>query len=275
LKKELNPLAKDFYNYLKYDKSPGTAYNYSRIVNKFLNFVDKPLDLIKPLDITRWYSHLEKNDYSPRTIQNYGWALRSFFDLMDMKEMKRRTPIVEFHAPEPKWMDEETTFELISRVPVLCVSYDLALRVGEVGLLSRREFNSKTGEITVTRLKHKGQRNKYLLTLDDWCLEILNGYLKKYEAYLGDIVFPMSVSTIQNIFNRREETIGLEGYKFHSLRHSKITHLAIRELEEKGVVDELSLAKFAGHLRVETTRMYVHLASKYFAFGRDRYGRDA
>ena len=275
MKKELNPLAKDFYNYLKYDKSPGTAYNYSRIVNKFLKFVDKPLDRINPLDITRWYSHLEKNDYSPRTIQNYGWALRSFFDLMEMQELKRRTPIVEFHAPEPKWMDEETTLKLIGRIPVLCVGYDLALRVGEVGLLSRREFNPRTGEITVTRLKHKGQRNKYLLTLDDWCLEVLNGYLKKYEAYLDDVVFPMSVSTIQNIFNRREEAIGLEGYKFHSLRHSKITHLAIRELEEKGVVDELSLAKFSGHLRVETTRTYVHLAAKHIAFGRDRYGKGA
>lgn len=233
------------------------------------------MERINPLDITRWYSHLEKNDYSPRTIQNYGWALRSFFDLMGIPEMKRRTPIVEFNAPEPKWMDKETTFELIGRIPVLCVAYDLALRVGEVGLLRRVEFNPKTGEITVTRLKHKGQRNKYLLTLDDWCLEVLNGYLKRFDEHLGDIVFPMSVSTIQKIFNRREKAIGLENYKFHSLRHSRITHLAIRELEEKGVVNELSLARFAGHLRVETTRTYVHLASKYFAFGRDRYGKGA
>ena len=40
-------------------------------------------------------------------------------------------------------------------------------------------------------------------------------------------------------------------------------------------MEEISLAKFAGHLRVETTRTYVHLASKYFAFGRDRYGEGA
>jgi integrase len=63
----------------------------------------------------------------------------------------------------------------------------------------------------------------------------------------------------------------LEGYTFHSLRHSRITHLAIRELDERGVVDELSLSKFAGHLKVESTRTYVHLAAKYLAFGR-RHG---
>jgi integrase len=201
--------------------------------------------------------------------------LRSFFDLMGMQEMKRRTPIVEVHAEEPKWMDEETTFRLVDRVPVLCVGYDLALRVGEVGLLRRGEFNPLTGEITVTRLKHKGRRNKYVLKLDDWCLEILNGYLKRFDEYLGDVIFPVSVPTIQGYFKRRAGALGLEGYTFQSLRHSRITHIALRELEEKGVVDELGLAKFAGHLRVETTRIYVHLASKHIAFGRMESGESA
>jgi len=127
----------------------------------------------------------------------------------------------------------------------------------------------------VTRLKHKGRSNKYILKLDDWCLEVLNGYLKSFNEHLGDVIFPISVNTMQRSFYRRADALGLEGYKFQSLRHSRITHLAIRELEEKGVVDELSLAKFAGHLRVETTRIYVHLATKYIAFGRDRYGKGA
>lgn len=36
-------------------------------------------------------------------------------------------------------------------------------------------------------------------------------------------------------------------------------------------MDELGLAKYADHLRVETTRIYVHLATKHIAFGRRRY----
>jgi len=271
LKKELHPLAEEFHKYLLYDKSKGTAVNYARNVDKFLRFVDRPLDEITPLDVTRWYESLE-GDYSPRTIWRYGWALRSFFDLMNMQELKRRTPIVEFHSPEPRWMDEETTFKLIGRTPILCVGYDLALRVGEVGLLRREEFNPGTGEITVTRLKHKGRSNKYILRLDDWCLEILNEYLERFDDYLGDAIFPVSVPTMQRPFERRAGALGLEGYSFQSLRHSRITHIAIRELEEKGVVDELSLAKFAGHLRVETTRIYVHLAARHIAFGRRKSG---
>ena len=40
----------------------------------------------------------------------------------------------------------------------------------------------------------------------------------------------------------------------------------MKELDEKGVVDELSLSKFAGHLRIETIRIYVHLATRHLAF---------
>ena len=115
-----------------------------------------------------------------------------------------------------------------------------------MGLLRREEFNPGTGEITVTRLKHKGRNNKYILKLDDWCLEILNEF---YE-HLGDVVFPISVQTMQRQSKRRAGALGLKGYTFQSLRHSRITHIAIRELEEKGVVDELGLTKYAGHLRV-------------------------
>jgi len=146
--------------------------------------------------------------------------LRYFFDLMGMQELKRRTPIVEFQAPEPRWMDEETTFKLIERGPVLCVGYDLALRVGEVDLLRREEFNPGTGEITVTRLKHKARRNNYILKFDDWCLEILNEYLNEFDGYLDDVGFPVSVPTIQRHFKRRARVLGLKGYTFQSLRHT-------------------------------------------------------
>jgi len=264
---KLHPDAQKFREYLTYDCAPSTAYNYSRDVSKFLTWVDKPLEEITPMDITDWYQSLEER-YRPRTIWRFGWALRRFFDVMGMAEMKRRTPIVSYEVPEPLWLTREQTRQVIGDVPVLCVAYDLALRVGEVKSLRRSSFNPSTGDIEVTRLKHKGRRNTYILQLDGWCLDILNEYL---HHGAGDVIFPMSAESIQDRFNERAAPLGLreEGgdmYTFHCLRHSKVTHIALRELEEKGVVDELSLSKFAGHLRVETTRMYVHLATRHRAF---------
>ena len=266
--KKLHPLAEEFHDYLRYYKSERTAYNYSRNVSAFLRWVDKPLEEVTPLDITRWYASLEERGYSPRTVWRFGWALRSFFDVMKMEDLRRKTPVPTPQIPEPRWLEEEDASSLIDEVPVLCVSYDLALRVGEVGFLRRSALNTKTGRIEVRRLKHKGQRDTYILELGGWCLGILNSYLEG-RGGLGDVLFPVSTSTIQRIFRRRADAVGLgRDYTFHSLRHSRITHIAIRELEEKGFVDELSLAKFAGHLRVETTRTYVHLATRHLAFGR-------
>lgn len=274
---ELHPDAEKLRRYLSYDKAEATAYNYSLNVDRFLKWVDKPTETLEPSDITDWYHSLEEDGYSPRSIFRFGWALRSFFDVMGMQEMKRQTPIMKYEVPDPKWLPKDKAMEVISDDPVLSVGYDLALRVGEVGLLRKSRYNQENGKIEVTRLKHKGQRNTYLLELSPWCLEVLNRYLGVLPALddvrgdgsqrlLDDVMFPMRVSAIQKLFNALAYAAGLEGYTFHCLRHSRITHIALQQLEERGVVDELSLSKFAGHLRVETTRTYVHLATRYLAF---------
>jgi len=267
--KVLHPIVRDFYAYLMYSKNPKTAYNYARNVDMFLSFIEKDPKEITPVDIVRWYEHLKNEGYSERSIWRYGWALRSFFDFIGLKELKDRVPIPPVKVREPLWLDEETTFKLIDRVAVLCVAYDLALRVNEVPLLRLSEFKPETGKITVTRLKRKGHYDKITLKLEEWCLEILNEYIERNRPRIRDVIFPFSAKTIQNIFRRRANAIGLDKkYKFHCLRHSRITHIAIRQLKEKGVVDIVSLAQFAGHVNINTTLMYIHLASKYLAFGR-------
>ena len=262
----ISEAVRDFRSFLGYSKSVSTANSYSGTVRKFLLYVRKDLDNITPLDITRWFDHLRDEEYSPRTLNHYGWALKAFFYFTGNRDLENRTPIMDYNVPEPKWMTEPVAYDLIDQVPVLCVGYDLALRIGECELLRRGEFNPITGDITVIRLKHKGQRNRYILRISEWCLPILNRWIKSHAR--GDIIFPMSVSTIRRRFIERARQLNLEGYSFHSLRHSRITHLAIKDIEKKGMVDELSLAKFAGHLRVETTRLYVHLAAKHLAYAR-------
>ncbi len=256
---------KKFREYLDYSKAKATAQNYALNVNKFLTWIDKPTVELEPGDIIAWFKSLEEAGYSARTIWRYGHALRSFFGVMGMNDMRLRTPIVTFEVPEPKWIPEESKArEFVGKVPVLCVGYDLALRVGEVGFLRRSAFNPDDGNIEVKRLKHRGKRNAYILKLSPWCLDVLNEYLGVADQ--DDVMFPMSTQVIQRIFNERARALGLEGYTFHSLRHSRITHIALAEIDKNGFCDELSLSKFAGHLQVDTTRQYVHLASGHLAF---------
>ncbi len=264
---DLHPEAEKFRGFLSFSKAPATAYNYSRNVSRFLVWVDKPLEEIEALDITDWYKSLETEGLVARSIWRFGFALKSFFRVMGMRDLENRTPIVPYDVPDPKWLTRSQTVGVISGAPILQVSYALALRVGELRYLSRETFDPESGKIQVTRLKHKGQRNTYILELDPGSLLVLNDYLERVD---GDQMFSLSVSTIQAHFNARAAPFGLREpgdlHSFHCLRHSKITHMAVAELQEKGVVDELSLSKFAGHLRVETTRLYVHLASRHLAF---------
>jgi len=260
-------LSQKFYNYLSYGNKR-TAYIYARHVDDFLRFVGKDsLDAVTPLDVTDWLTSLKRDkDYKDRTLHLCLSAVRKFLKVMRAYELLDAIPSEISYTPsEPLWLDEKTTFQLISRVPVLCIAYDLALRIGEVPLLRTETLNFNTGDIEVTRLKHKGHSNKYILRLDDWCLKILRDHVEQYDV--RGKLFPMSVMWINTIFRRRRSALNMsENYKFHCLRHSRITHIAIQELEKKGFVDELSLSRFAGHLRTETTRMYVHLATKYLAF---------
>lgn len=259
-------LSQKFYNYLSYGNKR-TAYIYARHVDNFLRFVGKDdLNAVTPLDVTDWLASLKRDKgYKDRTLHLCLCALRRFLKVMRAYELLDGIPSEISYIPaEPLWLDEKTTFQFIGKVPVLCVAYDLALRIGEVPLLRTKTLNLDTGDIEVTRLKHKGHQNKYMLKLDNWCLDILREYVEKYKV--RGKLFPMSVMWINTTFRRRRDAFLSEDYTFQCLRHSRITHIAIHELKTKGFVDELSLAKFAGHLRVETTRMYVHLASKYLAF---------
>jgi len=214
----ISETVRDFRSFLGYGKSASTAISYSGTVRKFLLYVRKDLEDITPLDITRWFDHLQDDGYSPRALNHYGWALKAFFDFTGNRDLENRTPIMDYNAPEPKWMTEPVAYDLIGDVPVLCLGYDIALRIGECRLLRRSGFNPDTGDITVTRLKHKGQRNKYILQISEWCLPILNRWIR--DRARGDIIFPMSVSTIRRRFIERARKLNLEGYSFHSLRHS-------------------------------------------------------
>ncbi|RLE62445.1 MAG: hypothetical protein DRJ47_10665 [Thermoprotei archaeon] len=77
------------------------------------------------------------------------------------------------------------------------------------------------------------------------------------ESKMGVTVYDFEVSEYHNLIT--------DGFVTHN---SRLTNAAIQELKEKGYVDIVSLAKFAGHARPETTMMYVHLASKYLKIGK-------
>jgi integrase len=261
-----------FENYLK-SKSPRTATAYGRDAKRFFDFIKKDISQITPLDISLWFNE-RRTIYGDgeRSINRYGWSLRKFFALVGRRDLAEMIETPTYVAPMPKWQTEDKIDQLLSNatedaMPVLTTAYDLALRVGEVTLLQKAFFNPDTLQIKVWRLKHKGHPNEYILPISKDVAELLTKYLEDHKSR-DPRIFPMSTEMVTYHYRQTCKKAGIDSseYTFHSLRHSKITHLALQMIKEEGRVDEVRLAKFAGHLKYETTLLYVHLASEYLAF---------
>jgi len=265
-----------FKMYLRYSgKSDRTVYLYANRVEDFLKLVNKNLDEINRDDILNYYNYLEKvKKYSKRSMYTVGWALKSFFQMIGKNDVAMWIPTPSFNVvSEPKWIPEDKIMCVIDHDPVLCVAYDLALRLREVLLLRLENYNPDTGEIEVYRLKKKGQPMSQILVVGGTepkthCRDVLNKYIHDIGNPRSGKMFNISDRTIQYRFKRRLKMCGLnpKEYTFHSLRHSRLTHIAIYQLRNNGYVDIVSLAKFAGHAKPDTTMMYVHLAHKYLSF---------
>jgi len=260
-----------FRNYLR-SRSERTADAYARDVKRFLEFIQKKSDQVTPLDVSAWFQELRKNGYSDRSINRFSWSLRKFFTIVGRRDMAEfiETPV--YVPKEAVWLPKDKIEDLLRAAQgygklFVSTAYDLALRVGELNLLRREFFNPETRQVKVYRLKHKGRPNEYILEVSESTARLLEKYLKT-RTDRNPRIFPVSTSLVTYYYRKAAKAANINSheYTFHCLRHSRITHIAIDMLQKGGKVDEVRLAKFAGHLRYETTLLYVHLASEYLVF---------
>jgi integrase len=257
--------AKQFYEYLTLrGRSHVTAYNAAARVHHFLEWVKKPVDRITRHDIMRYLMFLKtQRGYKDSTLKNISYSLSQFLEFTGRKSLAAWVPRPVPKAKEIEWLPEDVIIRVVGRDPILRVAYELALRVSELLMLRRSEYNRETGEIAVYREKHKGKPNRYLLKLSDDARQLLNMYLDA-NSCSDDRIFCISRRAVQARFKRALKRAGLDPnkYTFHSIRHSRCTNLVIRMLRERGTVDLVTLSKFMGHLSPATTMQYIHIASK-------------
>jgi len=257
--------ARQFYEYLTLrGRSQVTAYNAAARVHHFLEWVKKPVDKVTRHDIMRYLMFLKTQmGYKDSTLKNISYSLSQFLEFSGRKSLAAWVPRPVPKAKEIEWLPEDVITRVVGRDPILRVAYELALRVSELLMLRRSEYNRETGEIAVYREKHKGKPNRYLLKLSDETRRLLNMYLDA-NSCSDDRVFCISRRAIQARFKRALKRAGLDPskYTFHVLRHSRCTNLVIKMLRERGTVDLVTLAKFMGHLSPATTMQYIHIATK-------------
>lgn len=262
-----------YARWLRLGYSPRTAQTYLSIVKSYLSFygaIPPILDPVEEAEVA--IEFIEGYSDKPRSRQVAAYAIKNFYEYLGRPDIASRIPGPRGQGWTPSVIpvDTDTLRKAIDSMPklrdraLLCVAYELALRVSETTLLKRSGFDQGTCRLVVFRLKRpKGVPSmEPPIQLSPWCCKLLREYLATrrddcdclFASETEDGVRPISRELARRTFKRLARMLGMEELRFHQLRHTRITELA------RNTGDVIALAKFAGHRNPQSTMIYIHLS---------------
>jgi len=291
-----DPSLDNYKHWLSFSTCKHTADIYYSDAKKLLEYTKKRVNTIGLDDIFSYLNYLKEKGYKASSINRVIASIKRFLRVSGRTELAERLPTAKYgSAFNPVWLKPEQIVTLVNackdglQKAMIVTWYELALRRGEVVLLNRSWLNEETGEIKVVRLKRK-RGNEDILAIRDEAfygkpLKILLDYLDKRDDdndamfVMRDIIHGEYGRRITSRFALRQyhdvasrAGINIKRYKSHCLRHSRLTHMAIEQIQQTGHTDIARIAKFAGHTNISTTLIYTHLAGDYLLTRKGKHG---
>ena len=142
--------------------------------------------------------------------------------------------------------------------PLLVVALHTGMRKGEIFRLRWPDIDFQNGLITVQKSKAGKRRS---IPMDETVTEALRALPSRFAQ---GVVFPSQttgeeLTDVSNIFPLLCDKVGLEGVRFHDLRHTFASHLVMRG------VDLRTVQELLGHATLTMTMRYAHLAPEHKA----------
>lgn len=244
--------------------SHSTLFSYSRAVAKIsLHFQRSVLDL-DPDEVNQFLFVLAQDKGASSTyFKHLVYGLRFFFRLHGLDDHVFKLPSFKNDRKLPVVLSREELKRLfiapqrLKQRVILSLIYSAGLRVGELTRLKIADIDSDRMQIRI--VKSKGNADRYV-TLSHVILRGLRRYVlsAKPKLYLFNGVEkgkPIGTGAVQQSFRLAAQKAKiLKEVSVHSLRHTYATHL----LEEG--VDIVTIKELLGHVNIETTMMYLHVA---------------
>jgi len=241
--------------------------------------------------------HLNGTGLSDNTIHQRVVVARLFFDFCIHRRLRQdpfnpvplgrwATSFAAVRGPVPKrlrlpWIPDDPTWraliadlfahDTLRDQTLVVLGYDAALRRAELVGLRLDDVDWSIGTVRV-RVEHaKGGRER-VVPISSPTLQLLGHYVHTIRARLlegfgGEVAGPIFLSESQrnpgaalapgalnDIIGRLRTRLGLSLLHPHTLRHLRCTVL------RRGGMALDDIALFAGHAKLESTRIYVHLA---------------
>lgn len=276
-----------FDNYLITEKraSAQTVSNYRRDINKLLQYCEQH-NIFQTQDIDAFHIRqcmgmLRKQSLSPRSLQRWISAVRSFFNVLIKKKQLHHNPCEGIKAPKadkplPKTLDTDQVGQLLNNFEdsfsgcrdsaMMELMYSSGLRLSELTGLNLQDIDWGDNSIIVTG---KGNKSRQL-PIGRFAKKALKQWLPWREKSLKDnrenAVF---ISVNGGRLSQRSVQLRLKKLSLtqqmdqsvhpHMLRHSFASHL----LESSG--DLRAVQELLGHANITTTQIYTHLDFQHLA----------
>ena len=249
-----------------------TVTSYSTYIRAYLDYLANILHKM-PVDVSweelrdfiRWLQK-DKN-LSDRTMNACISQIRFFYTLCPAQTLGRYTgPTRRFDTYLPYVPSQDEVWRFISTMPDLkqktmtAVMYSSGLRIGEVYHLRYEDIDRKNLRI---HIRHSKARQDRYAILSHTALELLTRYWFEYGRPMGwlfpkqsGIDKPIDTFFLSRHIHAHEQRLGWpQRFTCHTFRHAFGTHLY-----ENGT-DLLTIKALLGHKSLESTTIYVHLAS--------------
>lgn len=275
-----------FLEYLRIERraSPHTIANYGRDLAKLQAFADdsgvSTAAQIDSSHVRHWLSQLHHRHLSPRTMQRWLSALRSFFTHASKYQWIKASPVIGISAPKasrtlPRTLDadaatryveaaDESWLECRDRA-IVELLYSSGLRLAELVSLDLTSLSLAQSEL---RVVGKGRKERLLpigrqatTALQKWLKQRTHVNLIDTEAlFVSQRGRRIAPRTVQDRLRRLGVVQGMDQPVHpHMLRHSFASHL----LESSG--DLRAVQELLGHSNIATTQIYTHLDFQHLA----------
>ena len=147
--------------------------------------------------------------------------------------------------------------------PMVILALNTGMRRGELFNLEGRDVDLLQRTVTVRGEGSKSGHSRHL-PLNDEAFNVLATWLNQEKVIEHGLLFPSPQTkrrfdNISTSWKSLIESSGVEGFRFHDLRHTFASNLVM-----KGV-DLYTVKELLGHKSIETTQRYAHLAAEHKA----------
>jgi integrase len=246
--------------WLRTYRRPGEARidHVRRVLRLHLNpaFGAIPLRDLTPRTIQEWVYAMTDQGRAPGSVRGYAQTLSMVLRAAVDDDVLPRTPYRKIDLPrlageERRFLTPEEADRLIAETPdrykaLITLALASGARWGELAGLQRDRYNPLRGAIKITRSLHehhtlpgifaldepKTPKSRRTLALPRHAVAMLNNHIDTYGTGRWDLIFtgprgaPLARSHFRNrVFQPACARAGIDGLRFHDLRHSSASWL--------------------------------------------------